>query len=296
MPSQPSPAGAVSVSLDADGFAARWSGTGKGAVRIGGRGVDLQEAAAAGKALVVRYKVDHPPEATVRLGFACGVVCVGGVDVTDTLKAAEPGTWRSLAFGLSCLTGRGVGLAKVDGPLAIETAGAFGLEIAEARIDRDPAAILLSGQALRTVAAAAGYDPAVTSSDRPVGPSLRANSTRSRTRLMAAWSVTEATDRCQKSASTVSRRCASQITGRANETSRLPLLSSDGLVLPSAWNIAEQAKVSPVATKFHDWMPRYSTATAATAGSLVNGPTSTAGRHWHSRVSVIITREPPSAA
>ena len=37
-----------------------------------------------------------------------------------------------------------------------------------------------------------------------------------------------------------------------NSTSRAALLTSAGMVLPSAWNIPEQVKMIPDATKFHE--------------------------------------------
>src|SRR5688572_12392396 len=51
-------------------------------------------------------------------------------------------------------------------------------------------------------------------------------------------------------------------------------VTSDGIVLPIAWNMLEDTKTSPDATKFHEMMRRYSSPTAITAGSLEKIPTS----------------------
>ena len=88
-----------------------------------------------------------------------------------------------------------------------------------------------------------------------------------------AWTVTEATDRYQKSCSAAQGWAASQIAGTTKVSNRLPLLIRTGFMSPSACNIPEQLKVSPMATKFHELIRRYSTVTETTAGSLVKGVT-----------------------
>ena len=44
--------------------------------------------------------------------------------------------------------------------------------------------------------------------------------------------------------------------GRAKVSRRSPVLMSDGQVLPSAWNMLEQVKTIPIATKFHEMICR----------------------------------------
>ena len=70
----------------------------------------------------------------------------------------------------------------------------------------------------------------------------------------------------------------------AKITRRVPADSSDGHVLPIAWNMPEQEKMKPLATKFHAMMRRNSVPTATTAGPSVNGAISTCGAHAHSSV------------
>src|SRR5690606_21327147 len=65
-----------------------------------------------------------------------------------------------------------------------------------------------------------------------------------------------------------------QIAGTAKVTMRLALDSTDGTVLPNAWNMPEQVKMMPWATKFHEITWRNPLATATTAASLVKRLTS----------------------
>ena len=58
---------------------------------------------------------------------------------------------------------------------------------------------------------------------------------------------------------------------------RIPLATSDGTVLPSAWKMPLQVKMNPVATKFQEMMRRNSPPTPITAPSPEKAPTSVAG-------------------
>src|SRR5687767_10974953 len=58
---------------------------------------------------------------------------------------------------------------------------------------------------------------------------------------------------------------------------RTPDATSDGIVLPIAWNMLDATKIKPDATKFHEMMRRYSEPTAITPGSVENAPTIAAG-------------------
>ena len=49
---------------------------------------------------------------------------------------------------------------------------------------------------------------------------------------------------------------------------RVNELTSEGMVLPIAWNMLEATKMIPDATKLHDTMRRYSSPTAMTAASF----------------------------
>ena len=74
----------------------------------------------------------------------------------------------------------------------------------------------------------------------------------------------------------------SSTAGIATSARRTPEETSDGIVLPIAWNMLDATKINPDATKFHDMMRRYSSPTARTAGSFEKMPTSAAGAMWQS--------------
>jgi beta-glucosidase len=138
LPRQSSPEGAVRVTLAAGGVRADWTGAMLGKLRITGRAVDLQAAAAAGTRLSLRYRVEQSPAATVSLGLGCEEpVCKGAshdhlLDVTSTLRAA-PGTWRTLSIPLTCF-GAGPDLKSVAVPLSMETLGAFRVTLSAVRL------------------------------------------------------------------------------------------------------------------------------------------------------------------
>src|SRR5688500_3488210 len=64
--------------------------------------------------------------------------------------------------------------------------------------------------------------------------------------------------------------------------------TSDGRVLPIAWNMLEATKISPDATKFHEMIRRYSAPYAITAGSDEKKPTKVAGATWQAIASASI--------
>ena len=77
---------------------------------------------------------------------------------------------------------------------------------------------------------------------------------------------------------------------------RLVVLSRAGQVLPSAWNMPEQVKMMPWATKFSEMMRRNWAPVSMTSRSLVKRETSQAGFHWQSRVNASMTTQLISTA
>ncbi len=67
-------------------------------------------------------------------------------------------------------------------------------------------------------------------------------------------------------------RVESHTAGIAKVTMRVALLITDGMVFPSAWNIDEHVKITPVAMKFHEMTCRKPAAIDITAVSLVKKP------------------------
>src|SRR4029450_3221068 len=66
----------------------------------------------------------------------------------------------------------------------------------------------------------------------------------------------------------------SRIAGITLTSSRSPEVASDGIVLPSAWNMLDPPNVTPEKTNVTNTMRRYSTPTCSTAGSFVKMPIS----------------------
>ena len=57
-----------------------------------------------------------------------------GLNLTETFRSAGTGTWKTLAIPLACLKKLGATLSSVTAPLAIESAGAFGISFDDIRI------------------------------------------------------------------------------------------------------------------------------------------------------------------
>src|SRR6476659_7625786 len=93
----------------------------------------------------------------------------------------------------------------------------------------------------------------------------------------ASCTIAAATDRYQMVLSWKPGNLDSATAGTVINRMRTADATSDGTVLPIAWNMPDATKISPDATKFHDTIRIYPTPTASTAGSFVKIPTSAAG-------------------
>ena len=71
---------------------------------------------------------------------------------------------------------------------------------------------------------------------------------------MTSCTATVATDNIQMWRIWNPGRVDNHMAGMPNVAMRVALLITDGTVLPRAWNIDEQVKITPVATKFHEMM------------------------------------------
>jgi beta-glucosidase len=136
---QESPQGTVVVASEPEGSTVVWAGTQSGMFSISGRAGDMRAQAAQGLAIDVRYRVDRAPTQRVKIGLRCTEPLCGTqggamLDVTQVLRSAQPGNWRTLSIPLSCFTAAGADLAKVVVPFAVETSGPFGLTISDVRL------------------------------------------------------------------------------------------------------------------------------------------------------------------
>jgi beta-glucosidase len=139
---QVSPAGiiemrSIDVTAQEDGKTVTWSGAGPGTLAVNGRPVDLSRQSNGGMALTMRYRLDEPPTAPVRLVMSCGTDCSAAIDVSALLRAARAGIWQTLKVKLSCFAAAGADMARIENPMAITTAGHLGLSLAELRLEDD---------------------------------------------------------------------------------------------------------------------------------------------------------------
>src|SRR5688572_33043191 len=74
-------------------------------------------------------------------------------------------------------------------------------------------------------------------------------------------------------------------TGPMYNTRRSALDPMVGQVLPKAWNIDEQLKITPLATKFHELIMSMVAPTAITGSSSVNTRMNHSDSNWQTRVS-----------
>ncbi|MFV8783983.1 glycoside hydrolase family 3 protein [Microbulbifer sp. SA54] len=85
-------------------------------------------------ALVFDVKVDAVPSDVVTLGMNCGTDCGAEQSITELLKAAAPGEWKTVAVDLQCLAQRGAKMDMVLSPFYVRTAGALDLTVHDIRI------------------------------------------------------------------------------------------------------------------------------------------------------------------
>src|SRR5512141_1689122 len=96
----------------------------------------------------------------------------------------------------------------------------------------------------------------------------RANSRRSRMRLIASCTTIDAAERYQIQFSWNPGERVRITAGIPTRTIRVPELMSDGRVLPIAKNMLDETKIRPEAANVREMLRRYCAPTAITAGSF----------------------------
>lgn len=84
--------------------------------------------------MVVEYRVDAAPAASVRLGMQCGADCAGTAAITDVLRAAPVGQWTTLTLPLNCFATTGLDPRRVTAPFTLTSEGALTLSISDVRL------------------------------------------------------------------------------------------------------------------------------------------------------------------
>jgi len=141
---QVSPNGAVRVAVLNSQLTVGWSGGGRGDFWIGGRPLDLRAAARRGDVVTARFRIEHPPAGTVRVGVRCsptsqaaetGCGVAGGamLDATQALGSASRDGWARLTVPLACFA-NDAGLSSVAAPFALHTEDEFRISFSDIRV------------------------------------------------------------------------------------------------------------------------------------------------------------------
>ena len=142
---QASPTDAVRVALLDSQLTVTWSGTGGGDFWIGGRPLDLREAARRGDVVQARLRIEKLPAAAVEVGLRCsatsqaaetGCGMKGGalLDATHALSSVRLGEWVTMTLPLACFADRAPGLSSVAAPFALRTAGSLVVSFSDVRL------------------------------------------------------------------------------------------------------------------------------------------------------------------
>src|SRR6478752_7115935 len=110
--------------------------TGQGTLAIHGPPVDLSRQTTGDMAVLVRYRIETPPAAPVKMSIGCAddASCAGTLDVSNLIKDAKPNEWRSVKIKLSCFQAAGARMDHVTAPFAIGTTAPFGVTLTEVRL------------------------------------------------------------------------------------------------------------------------------------------------------------------
>jgi beta-glucosidase len=91
--------------------------------------LDISREANAQLSLLIDYRLDARPTAPVFIA-----VNQARVTVSESLRGATAGEWRTLAIPLGCFAKAGADMAKVQTPFALTTAGRLTIAISDVRI------------------------------------------------------------------------------------------------------------------------------------------------------------------
>ncbi|QKX17145.1 exo 1,3/1,4-beta-D-glucan glucohydrolase [Microbulbifer sp. YPW1] len=125
----------VDRNVQEDSRRLQWSGEGNAiAGFFANSRTDLSGYLANQGALVFDVKVDAAPSDAVNLGINCGMECGAEQSITDLLKGAAPGEWKTVAVDLQCLAKGGAKMDMVLSPFYVRTAGALDVTIHDIHI------------------------------------------------------------------------------------------------------------------------------------------------------------------
>lgn len=107
-----------------------FTGTGPQTVQLNAaQPLDLSRETNAQLSLLVEYRVDEAPTAPVSIG-----VNGTSIPVTNALRAAPKGSWRTLTVPLGCFAKAGANMQRIDTPLLLSTEGRLTIAISGVRV------------------------------------------------------------------------------------------------------------------------------------------------------------------
>ena len=107
-----------------------FTGAGKQALKLTAtQPLDISRETNAQLSLLVDYRVDSRPTAPVFVGMD-----QARVPVSESLRNANAGEWRTLAIPLGCFAKAGADMSKVTAPFVLATAGRLSIAISDVRI------------------------------------------------------------------------------------------------------------------------------------------------------------------
>jgi beta-glucosidase len=85
-------------------------------------------------ATLVRVRRDAEAPKDVTLGMTCGANCGGHLPFADTLNGLPAGKFTTVGVLLKCFQKAGVDVRKVDGVLALQSAGKLDVSFSQVKL------------------------------------------------------------------------------------------------------------------------------------------------------------------
>ena len=112
-----------------------FAGDGAATVSITSEGaVDVSRETNGDVMLLVRLRRDGEAPKDVTIGMSCGASCGGTLPFADTLNSVPAGQFTTVGIMLKCFQKAGVDVSKVDGALAVQSAGKLDFALSSVKL------------------------------------------------------------------------------------------------------------------------------------------------------------------
>ncbi len=113
----------------------QFAGDGPATVSITSEGaVDISRETNGDVMLLVRVRRDAEAPKDVTLGMTCGANCGGHLPFADALNGLPAGKFSTVGIMLKCFQKAGVDVSKVDGALALQSAGKLDVSFSQVKL------------------------------------------------------------------------------------------------------------------------------------------------------------------